>query len=102
MKSYELVVMSIQGSLDIEVICTNDDILNWITEEIKKIGKCKIHDRRASRIFSNCGYNQWEMGWSIIQQLCEQDWEPFGSVGYEKGYGVTFISLRRRRELTAS
>jgi hypothetical protein len=85
------------GGYNIEIASTDADTLVWIGNEVK-------NDRPSCRLtsmgqltcsFSITGYEPLEVGWGLVKSLCEQGWEPFGTVRWEESWGLEFISLRR-------
>lgn len=109
-KQFKCIMMDVvtQSSLfsggdGIEVISTNSDVIDWITEQIKNlVPKVKVENRPnlspfmkgCGRKFSKLKNNDYSVAWWIIQQLCLEGWEPYGKTVYSRSNGCSSITLR--------
>ena len=96
--------MIIDNAVDLEILCTDERTLDWIASETEQVAS-KKRDRKfkvpsgelLGYRLSGLGYEQWKIGWWLIQQLGAQGWEPFAfetSVG--EGYSSPLLSPNSR------
>ena len=84
MKHYEYLIMAIGTDVDIEILCTNQKVLDWIASKMEEVMSYRGHrdfqtlsGEMLGLRFQRLDYRQWNIGWWIIQQLCQQGWKPF-------------------------
>ncbi len=72
----------------VRLYCTDDNILNWIASEIKKIlpssrtDEWKILTGSTSSLWLDKLQNKdGEVAFWILKQLCDRGWEPFSVSG---------------------
>ena len=86
------------GGYRISVASTNAEVLKWIRQEIQSSRpRCSISSEgQLNCAFDIANYEPLEVGWWLVKRLCDEGWEPFGTVGWEESWGLEFISLRKR------
>ena len=95
---YECLTLHVtSGGYRFALACTNPAVLEWIETEIQSSRPyCSFSSgSQLSCTFDIVKYEPLEIGWWLVRSLCEQGWEPFGSVSWEESWGLEFISLRR-------
>lgn len=98
MPRYECLTLNVKaGGYTIDVACTNSDTLVWIGNQIRQDRpSCSLaSEGHLSCSFRITGYEPLEVGWWLVKRLCEQGWQPFGTVRWEESWGLEFISLRK-------
>jgi hypothetical protein len=104
MSTYELLGIKVGSAPDIEVVSTDDKVVEWITEQIKKMSpNVEIFTESTNlpqvknlrRKFNKMNYEQNSIGLWLIQQLCRDGWEPFGNIGFNTFRGFDFVTLRK-------
>ncbi len=100
MTTYELLGIRIGSSPDIEIVSTDDKVVEWITEQIKKLSPTvKIEkDTNFHLRFYGMKYKQHSIGLWLVQQLCRDGWEPFGNIEVVRYIGFAQVTLRKAQE----
>ena len=102
MKRFDYIIILISKSqVDLEIMCTDRDTLKMIdtiiTSEYSISGKPVIKTPSSGTLlleYTGLNYRQWEIGLWIIQQLCQQGWEPFD---FQSDPSQTYSSLKGMR-----
>jgi hypothetical protein len=79
MKRYEFTELRVHVT-GIRINCTDEDTLEWITGEIKKVAPdCLVRDAGAPgwRSFEEIAYKKGAISWQIFTELCHKGWEPY-------------------------
>jgi hypothetical protein len=87
MKQYEFIIVGMAKNMEIQIMCTSNDALKWINtivaQEHSATGEPYLQmpsgDILGIRYTGLKGISNPKLmiGWWIIQQLCQQGWEPF-------------------------
>ena len=88
MKTYKYA--KVHPQYHVEMYSTDPQVINWILSELKKIIPTFSFTRKSTTDFSGKAFEfridqlqnkDYIVGMWIIQQLCQNGWEPFGVTG---------------------
>lgn len=88
MVKYALARLYFRSEGHVDLNATDPSIVEWFLAEIKRIAPdCKVKNRGEHRVEVGNLHNreQW-VGWKMLQQLCENGWEPFEVEGWDSFY----------------
>ena len=86
MKSYKYLII---GDPHLDVECTDEQVLEWVVSSVKKVmpsceyyynypvGKDGTNFKKYRVHISKLEDKDTELRWWLMEQLCQQGWEPF-------------------------
>jgi len=104
MKKYEFTNIEMDKGI-IAIVSTSEAVILWVEEQVRnlhpdtKVVEPDVYKKfprtaNLGRVFQNLNYQEHSIGLYLIQELCENGWEPFGEMA-SVGVMVSRIAMRR-------